>query len=481
MQINTEITPPNSTQPIDFISEIKAISIAKSYFIRTYGCQLNENDSEKIAGLLDEMGFSETDKMENADVIVFNTCTIRENANDKMYGNLGIVNNLKKNDPSKMVIVCGCMMKEKHNAEKIKQRYHFVDIIFGPADLQNLPELMFRKLHKEKRIMNVGEKDGIAEGLPTKHKNKFRALCTIIYGCNNFCTYCIVPYVRGRERSREMNHILDELTVLGDRGYKEVMFLGQNVDSYGKDLTTGDFSDLLRKASEITSIKRLRFMTSHPKDISRKVIDVMAEKKNIMPHLHLPLQSGSDAVLKRMNRHYDTAQYAEIVRYAREKIPNISISTDIIVGFPGETEEDFQATLDFMAKIRFDSAFTFQYSKREGTPASQFDDQVPKEIVTQRFEKLIELQNRCCFESNQKVLNTVQEVLIEGGSEQNPNYLTGRTPENRLVNFSFNPNLLPEYLVESGSDFEGYFADVKITNAQTFSLEGELVKLHTMK
>ena len=454
-------------------------SLQKKYYIRTFGCQLNENDSEKIAGMLDEMGYIETDEMDGADVIVFNTCTIRENANDKIFGNLGIVNNLKKKDPTRIVVLCGCMMKEKQNVEKVIQKYRFVDIIFGPSDLHKFPEMLAKKVQHLKRVYDIGMEDGIAEGLPVKHTKKFRALCTIIYGCNNFCTYCIVPYVRGRERSREMEPILEELQELGAQGFKEVMFLGQNVNSYGKDLAKGDFADLLSKAGDIRTIRRIRFMTSHPKDISKKLIDVMAEKANIMPHLHLPLQSGSNAILKKMNRGYTTEQYEEIVRYARKTIPDLSISTDIIVGFPGETEKDFQDTLDFMAKIRFDSAYTFQYSKREGTPASEYEDQVPPHVVKNRFEKLLELQNQCSYESNQKVLGTVQEVLIEGRSEQRREYLSGRTPENRLVNFSFDSIPLLDEWNDDSFDFEGILAKVLITNAQTFSLEGKAVEFIT--
>jgi tRNA-2-methylthio-N6-dimethylallyladenosine synthase len=271
--------------------------------------------------------------------------------------------------------------------------------------------------------------------------------------------------------------VLEELRELGAQGFKEVMFLGQNVNSYGKDLAAGDFADLLRQAGDIPGIRRIRFMTSHPKDISKKLIDVMAEKPNIMPHLHLPLQSGSDRILQKMNRGYTTRQYNEIVEYARKRIPNITISTDIIVGFPGETEADFQDTLDFMAKIRFDSAFTFQYSKREGTPAAEYDDQVSPQTVKCRFEKLVELQNQCSLESNQKVLGTLQEVLIEGRSEQRPEYLTGRTPENRLVNFSYEKSSVPAHWQKDSSfTFEGVLAKVSIINAQTFSLEGEWVE-----
>lgn len=449
------------------MNDIRKDSYNKKYFVRTYGCQLNENDSEKISGMLESMGYTATDEMKDADIIVFNTCTIRENANDKIFGNLGIVNHIKKKDPDKVLVLCGCMMKEEHNKQKVLSKYKFVDIIFGPADIHKFPQYLQDHFDTHKPVIEVGDEDFLAYGLPVKHKKKFRALSTIIYGCNNFCTYCIVPYVRGRERSRDSQDVLDELKMLGDQGYKEVMLLGQNVNSYGKDKVDSDFADLLDKAGQIETIKRIRFMTSHPKDISRKLIDVMAIHKNIMPHIHLPLQSGSDRILKLMNRGYTTAQYYDIVLYAREKIPGISITTDIIVGFPGETEEDFAQTLDFLRKVSFDSAFTFQYSKRSGTPAADFEGQVPEDVVTQRFQRLLELQNSCTFASNKSVMDTLQEVLVEGTSESNENMLTGRTPHNRLVNF---PIISPK------SDLEGMLALVKITDAKTFSLEGEFIK-----
>lgn len=487
------------------MNEIRKDALNKKYFVRTYGCQLNENDSEKISGMLDSMGYEATDEIKDADIIVFNTCTIRENANDKIFGNLGIVNHIKKKDPEKVLVLCGCMMKEDHNKEKVLSKYKFVDIIFGPADIHKFPRILQDHLDTRKSIVDVGVEDYLAYGLPVKHKKKFRALSTIIYGCNNFCTYCIVPYVRGRERSRDSEDILNELKDLGEQGYKEVMLLGQNVNSYGKDKIDSDFADLLDKAGQIESIKRIRFMTSHPKDISKKLIDVMVIHKNIMPHIHLPLQSGSDRILKLMNRGYTTAQYYDIVEYAREKIPGISITTDIIVGFPGETEEDFAQTLDFMRKVSFDNAFTFQYSKRTGTPAADFEGQVPENVVTQRFQRLLELQNSFTFASNKSVVDTLQEVLVEGASESNANMLTGRTPHNRLVNFSIdsvnnNTDIIMNKSINpiatdnnnnnkiddiangkhdekpDANDFEGMLALVKITEAKTFSLEGEFVQ-----
>lgn len=455
---------------------LKNYSLNKKYFIRTYGCQLNENDSEKIAGLLNSFGYDSTDEMEKADLIVFNTCTIRENANDKIFGNLGIVKHLKNKNPEKIIILCGCMMKEDHNRQKVLDKYKFVDILFGPSDIHKLPEILKTFLVEKGRIDDVGDQDFIVEGLPVIHKKKFRALSTIIYGCNNFCSYCIVPYVRGRERSRDINDVLSELKTYGEQGYKEVMLLGQNVNSYGNDNNLYDFADLLRKAGEISSIKRIRFMTSHPRDLSKKLIDVMSVTPSVMPHIHLPLQSGSDRILKLMNRGYNTAQFFNLVKYAREKIPDISITTDIIVGFPGETEEDFIETLGFMGKVCFDGAFTFQYSKRTGTPAADFEDQISQEIITRRFNQLVELQNSCSFASNQKVLDTKQEVLVEGLSDSSDLMLTGRTPHNRLVNFPVPASKKHNEEKLNESDYEGRIALVKVLQVKTFSLEGKFIK-----
>jgi len=457
--------------------EIRKFSENKKYFIRTYGCQLNENDSEKIEGILDLLGFCESKQIEDADIIVFNTCTIRENANDKIFGNLGIVNHIKKNNPEKVVILCGCMMKEDHNRQKVMDKYKFVDILFGPSDIHKLPVILKNYLAEKNRIEDVGEEDFIVEGLPVIHKKKFRALSTIIYGCNNFCSYCIVPYVRGRERSREILDVINELKRFGEEGYKEVMLLGQNVNSYGNDNNLYDFADLLKKAGEISSIKRIRFMTSHPRDLSKKLIDVMAVTPSVMPHIHLPLQSGSDRILKLMNRGYNTTQFLNIVKYARERIPDISITTDIIVGFPGETEEDFIETLTFMGKVCFDGAFTFQYSARTGTPAADFGEQVSQDIITRRFNQLLELQNSCSFASNQKVLDSKQEVLVEGTSDNNEKMLTGRTPHNRLVNFPI-PKVRKNIPIEIDdvTDYEGRIALVKISQVKTFSLEAKFIK-----
>lgn len=446
--------------------ELRHTLADKSYFIHTYGCQLNENDSEKICGILDSTGMYETDDHNTADVIVFNTCTIRENANDKFFGNLGIIKKQKSLRPDIIVMVCGCMMKESHNIERIKDKFSFVDIIFGPSDIYRLPELLEQRIKTGEMVSSVGPDDNIAEDIPVSHKKRFRALVTIIYGCNNFCSYCIVPYVRGRERSRDPQDILGELRKLAEEGYPEVMLLGQNVNSYGKDFDGYDFSDLLKDASEIEGISRIRFMTSHPKDISRKLIDTMVSSERIMPHLHLPVQSGSDNILKKMNRGYSSGQYMDIVTYARSVMPDISITTDIIVGFPGESEVDFMKTLNLMGEVRFDSAFTFIFSPRKGTPAATFTDQVSEEVKKERFNRLIELQNKCSLESNIKTIGTIQEVLVEGISHNKSDALTGRTRHNKLVNFKFDDVLYNE----------GDIVNVEITDAKTFSLEGKVIK-----
>lgn len=448
--------------------ELRSFFAGKKYYVRTYGCQLNENDSEKISGILDEQGMTNTDNINAASVIVFNTCTIRENANDKIFGNLGIVKGIKRKSPDVIVILCGCMMKEEHNVTKVKSKYKFVDLIFGPSDIYKLPALLFNRMNEGGLICGIGDEDLIIEDLPVTHKKKFRALSTIIYGCNNFCSYCIVPYVRGRERSRAPEDVLKELKMLGDQGFKEVMLLGQNVNSYGKDFDSYDFADLLSDASKIDAISRIRFMTSHPKDTDRKLLDVMANGGNIMPHLHLPMQSGSDRVLALMNRKYSAGQYLDIVEYARKVIPDISITTDIIVGFPGEKEEDFSETLSLMERIRFDNAFTFMFSPRKGTPAADMDDQIPDDVMRERFSRLVKLQNKCTLESGMKTLNTVQTVLVEGLSQNSDKVYAGRTPHNRLVNFTC------DKAIE-----EGDIVNVDITSVKTFSLNGRFLSFNS--
>ncbi|HBP37361.1 MAG TPA: tRNA (N6-isopentenyl adenosine(37)-C2)-methylthiotransferase MiaB [Clostridiales bacterium] len=458
------------------------------YYIHTFGCQLNENDGEKLAGQLDQMGYAETDSPEEADLILLNTCTIRENAEDRLFGNLGRIKNLRRDKPGLVVILCGCMMKQPEHIERISRSFKFVDIVFGPQDIHRLPELLYQRLNGQKRIYEVGQEDPIAEGLPVHRARKFRALCSIMFGCNNFCTYCIVPYTRGRERSRQPSDILIELRQAAAAGYPEVLLLGQNVNSYGNDLRQSDgqslnFAGLLTEAAKIPGLRRIRFMTSHPKDISEELLQIMGSRPAIAPHLHLPLQSGSNRVLQRMNRQYTRERYLEIIRQARRLIPGLSISTDLIVGFPGETEADFADTLALMDEVHFDSAFTFQYSKRGGTPAAAMPDQVSPEAVRERFGRLVELQDCHSLESNQKVIGSTEEILIEGTSATAADIFSGRTGSNRLVNFTIPARLdmpaeyrLPDGTI-SGASLEGRLAAVRLIRAKTFSLEGEMETL----
>lgn len=457
---------------------------ARKYFIQTYGCQLNENDSEKLAGLLEEMGFVPASSNREADFLLLNTCSVRENAANKLFGHLGRIKNLRHDKPDMIIAVCGCMMKQEENVDKISSSFSFVDLVFGPQDIHRLPELIYARIMENRQMYSVGDEDVLVEGLPIHRARKFRALVSIMFGCNNFCTYCIVPYTRGRERSRSADEIMLELETLAEEDYKEVMLLGQNVNSYGQDLRkidedSLDFAGLLEKAARIKAFRRIRFMTSHPKDISDKLLQVMADNDNIERHLHLPLQSGSDRILKQMNRRYTQKQYLQIVDKARSMIPGLTISTDLIVGFPGESEEDFQDTLAVMNQVHFDSAFTFQYSPRNGTPAACMEP-VPKDTVSERFARLLDLQNQHSLESNQKLTGKTVEILIEGTSSTAANIFSGRTTCNRLVNFSIPANIpVSEFLRDPGAgidgrQLEGMLARVKITKAKTFSLEGEL-------
>ena len=457
-----------------------ALSVSKgrdiTYSVRTYGCQLNESDSEKLCGMLDSMGLQEAPENASADVIIFNTCAVRENAEDRLFGNLGIVKADKKSDKDKIIAVCGCMMKVPENVEKIKKSFPYVDLVFDPQQLHLLPVYLRDAIGRKKQLVNITAEDYIVEDslLPISRKRKFRALVPIMYGCNNFCTYCIVPYARGRERSRDMGQIIEELNILASQGYKEVMLLGQNVNSYN-GANGENFTDILKAAADIKEFSRIRFMSSHPKDISKEVIDIMASYANIETHLHLPLQSGSDVVLKRMNRPYTKADYLETVHYFKEKIPDGALSTDIIVGFPGETEEDFLETLEVVKESAFDSAFTFQYSPRPGTKAAAMEDQIPHDVVTERFGRLLEIQNDLAFKSNQRKVGLTEEVLIEGQSSTAPDILTGRTLSNHLVNFT-----IPDSLKDpdkTANDYEGMLCDVKFTNARPYSVDGEMVAL----
>ncbi|MCY6372545.1 tRNA (N6-isopentenyl adenosine(37)-C2)-methylthiotransferase MiaB [Clostridium ganghwense] len=435
------------------------------YYIDTWGCQMNEEDSEKISGLLKGIGYTKTTVREEADIIIFNTCCVRENAEQKVYGHLGSLKRLKKSNPNLIIIVCGCMTQQKGMPKKIIDKFPYVDIIVGSFNSYKLPEYIDRVKKDGKSIIEIWDKEeGIVEGLPIDRKSDMKAFVTIMYGCNNFCSYCIVPYVRGRERSRKPEDIINEIKSLVSKGYKEITLLGQNVNSYGVGLETKvTFGDLLRKVNTIEGLERIRFMTSHPKDVSDDLIKAMAECEKVCEHGHFALQSGSTRILDKMNRKYTREDYITLAKKLRKAIPDVAISTDIIIGFPGETEEDFLETLSIVKEVEFDSAFTFIYSKREGTPAAKFEEQVPDEVKHDRFNRLVEAVNEIVSRKNKEYDGKVVEVLVEGTSKNDETRLTGRTKNNRLVNFTGNPDSI------------GKIVNVKITKAQSFSLNGEMI------
>ena len=386
-----------------------------TYHVTTFGCQMNAHDSEKLRGILEEMGYVETES-ENADYVLYNTCTVRENANLKVYGRLGRLNGYKKKNPNMMIGLCGCMMQEKEVQEKIKKSYRFVDVIFGTHNLFEMPMLTAKAISEQEMEISLFEDDNsqIVENLPNIRSYSFKSGVNIMYGCNNFCTYCIVPYVRGREYSRKKEDILDEIRALARDGVKEIMLLGQNVNSYGATLEEKvSFAQLLKEADEIDGIERIRFMTSHPKDLSDELIEVMAHAKKVCGHLHLPVQSGSSRILKKMNRRYTKESYLALVDRIRQAMPDIALTTDIIVGFPGETEEDFEETMDLVKKVRYDNAFTFIYSKRTGTPAAAMEDQVPEEDVKRRFDRLLKTVQEISAEKAMKLEGRTLPVLVE--------------------------------------------------------------------
>ncbi len=404
--------------------------------IQTFGCQMNARDSEKLLGVLEAAGYEPTES-EEADFVLYNTCTVRDNANQKVYGHLGRIKSRKRQNPDMVVAMCGCMVQEPAVVEKIRQSYGFVDILFGTHNIYKLAELLYCRLTGQDTVVDVWqEAKEIVEDLPVERKYPFKSGVNIMYGCNNFCSYCIVPYVRGRERSRRPEDILAEIRRLADDGVVEVMLLGQNVNSYGKNLETPmDFATLLRKVNEIEGIRRIRFMTSHPKDLSDDLIRAMKECGKVCRHLHLPLQSGSSRVLGEMNRRYTKEQYLALVDRIRREIPDISLTTDIIVGFPGETEEDFEETLDVVRRVRYDSAFTFIYSKRTGTPAAAMENQVPEAVVKERFDRLLKEIQQISAEVCGRDTGTVQEVLVENVNDHQEGYVTGRLSNNLLVHF----------------------------------------------
>lgn len=444
------------------------MSDKKTFHITTFGCQMNEHDSETLAGMLIEKGYVPAAERKDANIVIFNTCSIRENADKRFFGTLGQLKRRKTEQRENFTVcVCGCMMQQQHIIDMIKAKYPWVDVIFGTHNLHQLPELLdnlYREKHKQLAIWEEGGE--IVEGLPARRLFKHKAFVNIMYGCNNFCTYCIVPYTRGRERSRIPEDILKEVQALAADGVKEITLLGQNVNSYKgisrENSEKTDFTDLIYMLSEVDGIERIRFMTSHPKDISDKLIAAYGKCEKLCHYIHLPVQAGSSKVLKEMNRHYTREDYLEIVRKLREVDPDIAISTDIIVGFPGETEEEFEETLTLCEEVRYDSAFTFLYSVRKGTPAEKFENQIPEEIKHERFNRLVDVINRISAEKNAEYVGRIEKVLVDGPSKNNSKTYGGRTESFKLVNFRGTPDMI------------GQVIDVLITGANTFSLEGEV-------
>ena len=441
---------------------IKGIGKNKKYTILTYGCQMNVHDSENISGIMEELEYTKEENYEKADVIILNTCAIRENAHNKVIGILGRIKKLKEENPNIITIIGGCMPQEESVSNMLKDKYKWVDIVLGTHNIYDIPVLLDNIMKERKQNIEVYSIEGsIIENLPVKRDSKYKAWVNIQYGCDKFCSYCIVPYTRGKQRSRLPIDILKEVQELKDKGYKEVTLLGQNVNAYGKDLENKyTMANLLEEVSKI-GIDRIRFVTSHPWDFSSEMIDVIAKYDNIMPYIHLPIQSGSDNILKKMNRRYSTKEYKKLFYELKEKIPGVSITTDIIVGFPNETEEDFQKTIDIYNELKYDLAYTFIYSPREGTPASTMKDNVPKEVKEARLQRLNKVVNKYARENNEKYLNKVVPVLIEGYSDKG-NKLMGYTDTMKLVNVKADPSYI------------GKIADIYITEVKTWSMEGVL-------
>lgn len=450
----------------DYIKRVKALigEGDKSYYIDTYGCQMNAHDSESLAGILEIMGYAPAQAREEADIIVFNTCCVRENAENRIKGNIGAVKPLKEKRPDLITVVCGCMTQQPGAAQSLKKTFSFIDIVMGSGCVHKLPELLLEVLSGRRTApLLSGPNEAITEHTPVKRVRKESAYINIMYGCNNFCSYCIVPYVRGRERSRRSEDILEEARALAGDGCLEIVLLGQNVNSYGKDSGEISFAQLLRRLDKIDGIKRISFMTSHPKDLSEELIDAMAQCEHVSNQLHLPVQSGSDRILRLMNRKYTRAHYMDLVRSIREHIPDIGLSTDLIVGFPGETDEDFEDTLSLCREIGFASAFTFIYSKRSGTPAASMPEQVPLKIKRERIMKLIEVVEEGALRVSRNYLGKEYEVLVESLSRRSGSMLSGRTSCGRTVTFKGEPSLI------------GSFANVKITQIKKNTLAGELI------
>lgn len=435
-----------------------------TYNVKTFGCQMNARDSEKLVGILEQVGYVETDE-EHADFVIYNTCTVRENANNKVYGRLGYLSTIKKKNPEMFIGLCGCMMQEPDVVEKIKKNYKFVNLVFGTHNIYKFPELLYTSLTSDSMIVDIWkDTDKIVENLPVKRKFSFKSGVNIMFGCNNFCSYCIVPYVRGRERSREPKEIIREVEGLVADGVCEIMLLGQNVNSYGKNLEQPmSFADLLREVNKIEGLKRIRFMTSHPKDLSDDLILAMKECDKVCKHMHLPLQSGSSRILKIMNRHYDKEQYLNIVDKLRKQIPDIAITTDIIVGFPGETEEDFRETMDVVQNVQYDSAFTFIYSRRTGTPAATMENQVSEDVIKERFDRLLEEVQKISAKKASALEGKVLPVLAEELNEHDSTLITGRLDNNSVVHFPGTENMI------------GNIYQVRLNECKGFYYIGEIV------
>ncbi|MCI5605213.1 MAG: tRNA (N6-isopentenyl adenosine(37)-C2)-methylthiotransferase MiaB [Clostridia bacterium] len=432
----------------------------------TYGCQQNENDTERIRGMLREAGFDFTEDSKKADVVIYNTCAVRENAEQKVFGRLGILKHIKQSRPEMIIGICGCMVQQEHITEKIKSVHEHVDLVFGTHALYRMPELLYKAMHQKKTVVEIESSDGeIAEDIPIMRENAQKAWVSIMYGCNNFCSYCIVPYVRGRERSRTPEAILKEVQELVDSGCTEISLLGQNVNSYGKDLDIEiDFSDILRMVNDIEGVERIRFMSSHPKDLSDKLIQTMKECDKVCKQLHLPFQAGSNRILEQMNRRYTKEQYLAKIERVKKEIPGISLSTDVIVGFPTETKEDFEDTIDVLKKVEFDNIFSFIYSRREGTPAAKLDFVLTEDEIHANFDRLLEVQNEISKRKNDAYVGRIEKVLVDGSSKNDSDILSGRCDSSKIVNFKGDKSLIGKYV------------DVRITEAHTWSLNGELIE-----
>lgn len=458
----------NTYEKQDFyIDYLYNIFEGKKFYTITYGCQMNERDSENINGIFNQIGAKPASIIQEASIILFNTCAIRENAEDRFFGNIGALKKLSGKNKDLVIIVCGCMMQQKHIVDTIVKKYPHVNVVFGTHNIYKLPELLYKYVVSDSKnvIVDIYEDSKyITEGLPSIRKYSFKSFVNITYGCNNFCTYCIVPYTRGREKSRNKDAILNEIRAMANNGVKEVTLLGQNVNSYGNTFSEKyNFSDLLNDVNKIDGIERIRFMTSHPKDISAELINSIKSLNKVCESLHLPIQSGNNEVLKKMNRKYTREHYLDIIYDIKDKIPDIAITTDFIVGFPGETEENFEETIDIVQKVEFDSAFIFLYSERNGTKAQNMKDKIDEKTKKIRFNRLLEQVNNISKKNNKKFLNTTQEVLVEGFSKNNDKVLTGRNRQNKLINFEGNPNKI------------GDFEKVLITKTNSFSLFGKAI------